>query len=92
MPAAATAALLGVPAGFSGALGIAASLLDLAIAARERRRAAHAPARSSTVVLGYTIALSVAAPALWLDPFGPLLKNLPILAAILAWMAMGDGR
>ncbi len=31
------------------------------------------------VVAGYTAALTVLAPALWLDPFGALLKNLPIL-------------
>lgn len=32
------------------------------------------------VVIAYTLLLSVATPALWLHPFGPLLKNLPIVA------------
>jgi len=36
----------------------------------------------------YTLGLTVLAPALWLDPFGPLLKNLPILPAILAWIVL----
>lgn len=36
----------------------------------------------------YTLGLTVLAPALWLDPLGPLLKNLPILPAILAWMVL----
>jgi uncharacterized protein YbjT (DUF2867 family) len=34
------------------------------------------------VILGYTIGLTYARPALWFDPFGPLLKNLPIMIAI----------
>jgi hypothetical protein len=29
-------------------------------------------------------------PSLWLEPLGPLLKNLPILAAIVAWAAVED--
>jgi uncharacterized protein YbjT (DUF2867 family) len=37
------------------------------------------------VVAGYTIVLSLLAPGLWLHPFGPLLKNLPILALIAVW-------
>src|SRR5258707_666537 len=34
------------------------------------------------IVLLYTAGLTWARPALWADPFGPLLKNLPILVAI----------
>jgi hypothetical protein len=34
------------------------------------------------VITGYTIILTIAAPALWLELFGPLLKNIPILALI----------
>ncbi len=34
------------------------------------------------VILGYTAALTAIHPALWLDPFGGLLKNLPILALL----------
>jgi hypothetical protein len=40
------------------------------------------------IVAGYTIALSLLAPDLWLDPFGPLLKNLPILALIVVWAVL----
>jgi uncharacterized protein YbjT (DUF2867 family) len=35
------------------------------------------------MVAGYTIAFTIVAPDLWLDPLGPLLKNLPILALIM---------
>ena len=35
------------------------------------------------VVFAYTIALSLLQPSLWLEPYGSLLKNIPILALIL---------
>lgn len=44
------------------------------------------------IVGGYTLGLTLLAPSLWLDPYGGLLKNLPILAAILAWMALEEER
>lgn len=36
----------------------------------------------------YTVALSFVAPQLWLDPFGPLVKNIPIAALILGLMSL----
>ena len=44
------------------------------------------------MVLGYTLGLTIIAPALWLDPFGGLLKNLPILALILSHLALAEER
>jgi len=44
------------------------------------------------IVGGYTIGLTLIAPSLWLDPYGSLLKNLPIVAAVLAWMALEEER
>ena len=35
------------------------------------------------VMLGYTVLATIALPSLWVQPFGPLLKNLPILLATL---------
>jgi uncharacterized membrane protein YphA (DoxX/SURF4 family) len=46
----------------------------------------------TAMVLGYTVSLTFAEPVLWADPFGPLLKNLPILAAILALGAIEGDR
>lgn len=43
------------------------------------------------VIAFYTSALTVAAPSLWVDPFGPLLKNLPI-AALLIGLAATEAR
>jgi uncharacterized protein YbjT (DUF2867 family) len=44
------------------------------------------------LVGGYTLGLSLIAPGLWLDPFGGLLKNLPILALILVHLALVEER
>ena len=35
------------------------------------------------VVLGYTAIITVCLPEQWLHPYGPMVKNLPILAAML---------
>ncbi len=40
------------------------------------------------VILMFTAVLSVALPHLWLDPLGPLLKNIPFVALILVWAAV----
>ncbi|HZC01137.1 MAG TPA: DoxX-like family protein, partial [Gammaproteobacteria bacterium] len=36
------------------------------------------------VVLLYSLIITLCLPGFWLHPFGPLLKNLPILAILLA--------
>lgn len=36
------------------------------------------------LIAGYSVIIALWLPELWLHPFGPLLKNLPMLAAILA--------
>jgi hypothetical protein len=43
-------------------------------------------------IVAYTAVLSLLRPALWLDPFGPLLKNVPIIAAVLALGAIENDR
>src|SRR5262245_60858681 len=40
------------------------------------------------VVVVYSAIITVRLPALWLDPFGPIAKNLPILALLLALRAL----
>jgi len=74
--------------GLSGAIATAtiwaSCLADVAIGAvLIFRRFPHTLAVIQfALVIGYSIILSYAAPSLWLDPFGPLLKNIPILVAI----------
>ena len=57
------------------------------LSSRWRRRAAMA---QLAIMALYTVLASVALPGLWLDPFGPLLKNFAVLAAILAFLAIED--
>ncbi|WP_295537743.1 DoxX-like family protein [uncultured Pseudacidovorax sp.] len=84
-----SAALLqraGVPAGhLADAIVWAGSLLDLALGLLLWLR----PGRASAWLAMAGMALMTAAatlllPSLWLDPLGPLLKNLPV--ALLLWL------
>lgn len=76
------------------AVAIAASLADLAIATALLvgwRLQAMAMVQLA-MVIGYTAILTVLAPALWGDPFGVLLKNLPIIALILVHRVLEEER
>lgn len=66
----------------------AGSLLDLAIGLwlLSGRALRLCCALQVAVIVGYSILLSLLAPAFWLHPFGPLSKNLPIL--VLIWLLM----
>jgi uncharacterized protein YbjT (DUF2867 family) len=72
----------------------AASGLDLVVAllALSRWRPGVVGAIQAALVAAYTLAGTAWWPGLWLDPLGPLLKNLPILAAIAASAAIGEER
>lgn len=87
-------AAVGAPETAALPLQIGTALLDLAIAVLVLRdsRARIATAAQLIVVLGYTLVLTLALPALWADPLGPLLKNLPILLLILVHGVIGDRR
>lgn len=85
---------LGLPQGWAGSLRIGGSLLDLVVAAIVLldRRACWSTIVQLSVVLGYTIVIGLALPKLWLDPFGPMLKNLPILLLIGVHGVIGNKR
>ena len=73
----------GVPAGWQEPMLLAASLTDAAIGVSLLLR----PRRwlwglQLALVGGYTMVLSVCLPQFWLHPFGPLSKNLPLLAVM----------
>ena len=70
--------------------GVADAALGLALL-RNWRPKAVAWAQLA-LVLGYTLGLGLIAPALWMDPFGGLLKNLPILALLLVHLALSEER
>ena len=73
---------------------VALSLVDLAIAAALVRgwRLKMLADVQLALVLAYTIGLGFMAPGLWSDPFGGLLKNLPILALILVHRTLEEER
>ena len=75
-------------------LARAGGVLDLALAALlilNWRPRATALAQIA-LVGSYTVGLSLIAPHLWLDPFGGLLKNLPVLALLLTHLALTEER
>jgi uncharacterized protein YbjT (DUF2867 family) len=73
--------LTGLPASIAlygaAALDLAFGIATLALARRRLLWIAQA-----AVIVGYTIIITAALPEYWLHPFGPVLKNLPMLAAI----------
>lgn len=84
-------AACGVPASLQTPMLAGASVLDAAIgcALLLRPRRWLWPAQAA-LVGGYTVIMSVCLPGFWLHPFGPLLKNLPILALLLLmWRLQG---
>ena len=85
--------LHGVPATLalygSAVLDLLLGVLTLASPARWRRRVWLA---QFALVAGYTVLVTVFLPEHWLHPFGPVSKNLPILAAILLLWALEPRR
>jgi uncharacterized protein YbjT (DUF2867 family) len=77
-------AACGVPAGWLEHVLLSASVLDAAIGVllllRPRR---WLWAAQLALVGGYTAVMSACLPGFWLHPFGPLSKNLPLLALML---------
>ncbi len=84
----------GFPAAVATSLAVGASLLDLLVAGflalNWRPRATGV--LQLTIIAAYTVALTWTAPVLWADPFGPLLKNIPILVLVLVQMVLAEER
>ena len=85
---------LALPAEATTTLARLTALADLALAAALIRNLRPKPVAilQLALVTAYTIGLSLIAPTLWLDPFGPILKNLPILALILTHLILSEER
>ncbi|MBK1867021.1 SDR family oxidoreductase [Aestuariivirga sp. YIM B02566] len=84
-------AALGLPSGLAMPVVVLTCLIDLAICflVLSGRKATVA---QLIVIAGYTLALTFALPVLWLDPLGPLLKNIPIVAAVLCHGVLREQR
>jgi uncharacterized protein YbjT (DUF2867 family)/uncharacterized membrane protein YphA (DoxX/SURF4 family) len=76
---------IGVPAGIAPALLAGAVALDLLLGVLTLwpRRPRWLWSAQIALVLTYTAIITWSLPALWLEPFGPVAKNLPILALLL---------
>jgi uncharacterized protein YbjT (DUF2867 family) len=74
----------GVPPSLSPLFLYSAAALDLAfgVATLAMRRRRYLWIAQIALILVYTAIISVRMPEFWLHPYGPLLKNLPMLAAI----------
>jgi uncharacterized protein YbjT (DUF2867 family) len=74
--------------GVSGALAplllYGAALMDIAfgVATLLLRRRRLLWLAQATAIVAYTLIITLRLPEFWLHPFGPLLKNLPLLAAV----------
>ena len=84
----------GLPEGIVPWIGPVTGLWDLLLAGLilARRRVIGTGLMQLATVGAYSLGISLATPGLWLDPFGALLKNIPILALILVWMVLEDER
>jgi hypothetical protein len=93
---AATAVLTdhGFQYGLSRFVVAAGSLLDIALGIAILFRRCHGAAALGMLATGatYLLAASVAAPDLWLDPLGPLVKSVPAAVLALVAIAIADER
>lgn len=91
-PAADSYALLaavGVTGGLAPLVLYGASLLDILLGAAwlVRFRVVPTGLVQLALIVGYSLVIAVFLPAYWLHPFGPLVKNIPLIVATLAVMA-----
>src|SRR5690606_24786813 len=82
---------VGLRGGLAEAALWSAALLDFALGAAlllVSRWRTQVYLAQLALVLGYTIIISLWLPEQWLHPFGPVLKNVPLLAMILSLLAL----
>lgn len=86
--------LLAWDARLSAWLAYGASAVDLLLGGLLLLRVAVVPVGLLMLAstLAYTLALAWFMPELWLEPFGTLIKNIPLIPAILVMLAIEDKR
>lgn len=86
------AAATGWPQGFVAGLAFTGCVGDIAIglALLSGRRPSWTAIAQLVLIVGYPALLALVLPRLLLDPLGALLKNLPLLLAVLASMAVAE--
>jgi len=84
---------LGISAKLAPAVVYLASAIDISLGAllltRHQRPAAIG---MLLMVVAYTAVLGFKMPGLWLEPFGALIKNIPLIPAVLAYLVLSDRR
>lgn len=87
------ALITGIPAPYAAAVVLATSVFDLVLGILILTRYVRlAIVFMLLSVLAYTLFLGLMLPELWLAPNGALLKNLPLLPALLALHVLSDRR
>ncbi|HEX6363573.1 MAG TPA: SDR family oxidoreductase [Albitalea sp.] len=87
----------GVPEALRPTMLYGAAALDLALGVltlwplRQRRSRLALWASQAALILVYTAIITIRLPEFWLHPYGPVLKNLPILAALLLLAMLDPG-
>ncbi|HUH59426.1 MAG TPA: NAD(P)H-binding protein [Candidimonas sp.] len=71
-----------------------AALLDLTLGILTLlpNRSRHLWLAQAGLILAYTVIISLKLPEFWLHPYGPVLKNLPLLAALWILHELEDGK
>jgi uncharacterized membrane protein YphA (DoxX/SURF4 family) len=87
-------ARIGVPPALAPVLLVGAASVDLLLGVLTLlpRRPRFLWDAQLALVLVYTLIISIELPQLWLEPFGPVAKNLPILALLLLLRQIEDRR
>nr|MBO2488882.1 short chain dehydrogenase [Gammaproteobacteria bacterium] len=87
-------ARVGAPASWAPVLLIGAGLLDLALglATLVLRRRRPLWLMQMGLIAAYTVIISIKLPEFWLHPYGPILKNLPLLVSIYALYLLESDR
>jgi uncharacterized protein YbjT (DUF2867 family) len=80
----ATVGITSEPLAYAALYGAAALDVALGVATIAMRDRRLLWLGQIAVVMAYTLIISIRLPHLWLEPFGPILKNLPVLA--LLWL------
>ena len=85
---------IGAPPTLAPAMLIGAALVDIAfgVLTLVPRRSQLLWTAQIVIVLVYTAIISVFLPDLWLEPFGPVAKNVPILVTLLLLRHLEDRR
>ena len=86
-------AQLGITGLFAPLALYGAALLDigLGVATLTRWRIQWVGMAQIALMLGYTLLISIGLSELWLHPFGPVSKNIPLIVATLIMLALEDG-